>query len=885
MNDYQIEKIYLESESDVEQKVLYPLLTNIEPQGLGYDAAEIQTKINLKKIVIDKGTKSLSYYPDYLITVNGIPSIIIEAKTPGENLEEAFRQAALYASELNRKFEKDVNPCQLIIASDGLSLIAGFWDQATPLFNIETSNWLYSEHDFNEFLNKFSKSAVEKKALEIKSSLRKKVAFKRPLNLLGGKVVQDKPSNNSFGETISIQYRHLFNPNVEEEKIDVVRNAYVNVNKHDSHVNPIDKLIRKKILPAYIDSTEIENNTNPKEIIRAIQNAHDYNNQVLLLIGSVGSGKSTFTTYLKEVALEKEVVKKLAWLTLDLNNAPLSKQEIYLWVKNNIINQIKKQNPNVDFDSLPAIMKIYHTEITKFKNGVLQLLNSESDAYKEKLVDKIMYFQSNIDITLACYIEHFVYSHNKELIITLDNSDKRNLEEQLLMFEVANWIKDSIKAIVFLPIRDTTFDLYRNQKPLDTVVKDLIFRIIPPSLEKVLYNRISYATRLSEKNKENRFYYLPNNMKVNYPAEDELYYLKGILSSLFQNIFFKRLISGLAGGDIRVGLEIFLDFCKSGHINESEIFKMKQSKGLTKLPNYIVARVFIRGSKVYYDGVSARIKNLFHSNPNDELPDPFIRVSILKWLNDNKNVKGSSGIHGFHTAEKVMNILVSLGHNKDSVKEEILALLSQSLIINESQKKDTLDDKELISISIPGIIHLELVNNANIDYLSSCAEDTWYNNVELATTISDNMADRGQYLHLAFNNNVFHAKLLVKYLEEYYNLHFKPFSEFISDKAFFSPVDFTRLHEVIDKELPKIRTISSTLLDIGSVVTARIVSIQPNGVIVELENSNESGFVSIAENDIQSLENELNINDVVKVEIIKYNNYHRKYDLKLLRNS
>jgi len=270
MNDYHVDRKNLLSESDVEQKVIFPLLTNKEPLGLGFDNTEIQTKVNLQKLTIDKGAKSILYYPDYLITIDGVPLMVVEAKKPDEDLEEAFRQASLYAAELNRKFAKDVNPCKLIIACDGIQLFAGAWDAAKPMYKITTDNWLITNKPFNEFSNVFSKSATEKSAAHTKNLIRRNVVYKRPLNLLGGAYIQNKASQNTFGETISIQYKHLFNPNIEEERIDVVQNAYVQVKKHESHVTPIDRLIRKKVNSLSENATDIEDNTNPKEFNKKI---------------------------------------------------------------------------------------------------------------------------------------------------------------------------------------------------------------------------------------------------------------------------------------------------------------------------------------------------------------------------------------------------------------------------------------------------------------------------------------------------------------------------------------------------------------------------------------------------------------------------------------
>ena len=65
------------NESDVEQKIIYKLLTTDEPNGLGYSNADILTKPDIRKITIDKGSKEKLYYPDYVIIAGGLPSVII----------------------------------------------------------------------------------------------------------------------------------------------------------------------------------------------------------------------------------------------------------------------------------------------------------------------------------------------------------------------------------------------------------------------------------------------------------------------------------------------------------------------------------------------------------------------------------------------------------------------------------------------------------------------------------------------------------------------------------------------------------------------------------------------------------------------------------------
>jgi type I site-specific restriction-modification system R (restriction) subunit len=266
------------TESDVELKVIYPLLTTPNPEGLGYFEYHIQTKHSIKKLTIDKGTSSKLYYPDLAIIIEGLPIIIIEAKKPNEDLSEAYRQACLYANEINREFPNKVNPCEFIIASDGLQLLAGYAD-SQPLCNIKYEDFNSTNFEFDKFLNSFSIKPILKNAKAKRTVLGTETRFKNPINLLGGKKIQNLESNNTFGENISIQYEHLFNPKLEVEKEDIARNAYVKQGRIESHIPPIDTIFERKLLSAKNKAKqEFEE---PVKLLSKFNNHEELNNKVL----------------------------------------------------------------------------------------------------------------------------------------------------------------------------------------------------------------------------------------------------------------------------------------------------------------------------------------------------------------------------------------------------------------------------------------------------------------------------------------------------------------------------------------------------------------------------------------------------------------------------
>jgi type I site-specific restriction endonuclease len=92
----------------------------------------IITKANIRSFKLDKGTRKKLYCPDCVITIGGYPLVVIEGKAPNTDLDEAHREARLYAAELNGIYPSGVNPVSIICVTNGKSLWVGPVDQSDP---------------------------------------------------------------------------------------------------------------------------------------------------------------------------------------------------------------------------------------------------------------------------------------------------------------------------------------------------------------------------------------------------------------------------------------------------------------------------------------------------------------------------------------------------------------------------------------------------------------------------------------------------------------------------------------------------------------------------------------------------------------------------------
>lgn len=879
------EGLELKTESDVEQKLIYRLLTLPIPVGLGYSDADIRTKADIRKIKIDKGIKSKLYYPDYAIIINGLPVIIIEAKTPGEDLVEALREARLYATEINASYQKNINPCSLVIATDGKSLAVCAWDDDTPDVELDIADFDPLHAGFSHLVDIASKKSITLKSDRILKSIKSSAVYFRPTSMLGGKTTaNDTVGENSFGANVSIEYKYLFNPDTLDDRASIAHNAYVTSIRKESHVAPIDKIIRAA-LPVSSQARLIEDTSTAKEIIEQVAEFNRVKNEICLLIGSVGSGKSTFTDYIRLEALPKPLVDSTIWINLNLNKAPLNRDRIYDWVVNQSIEALKAGNLKQDFDSIDMLKKIYSRELRKVEKGKASLFAKDSERYAEVIFNEIDRLQNDQTATLEGMINYLCTGGEKLLIIVLDNCDKRNRDDQLLMFEVASWLKNSFQCMVFLPLRDTTYDQYRDEPPLDTVIKDLVFRIDPPLLEKVIYKRLNYALRVIHNEKTKFTYTLPNSMRVECARSEVGTYIQSMIASLFQDAFFKRIITGLAGRNIRKGLEVLLDFCKSGHIGEDELLKARQSNGGHKLPNYLIAKILLKSKRKYYSDSESHIKNLFSSSTDDALPNPFVRVAMLTWLKSSAREYGPNRTKGFHKVSTLIGYLQSAGHSTDRCYHEISELIKAGCILSEAQSHDV-SDEDLIAISPAGLIHLDLLRN--VDYLSIVSEDVYFRENQPAKRIADNLIGKGPFKIDSRQTTLSNSSTLINYLFNYHEKFFLGPAKLLSDEHTQDILDLGGLVEYVkrttenDETFTRINRFESEYPE-GSELDALIVSVQNYGVFVEFGLEGQ-GLVKKSQHNSRENATFENFEEGVwiRVRVEKYNLQHKRFNLSLV---
>ena len=340
----------LGNESDVEQKLIFPMLTSDLPDGLGYETSEIWTKPDIRKYQIGKEKPKKLYHPDYVIIQSGIPILTIEAKHPDESVDDGLREARLYATEINAKYPTGLNPCQYVISCNGKRLVACKWDSEIPFCTLDFSQINSTDVEYAAFCDVVSKPKLAFTAGKLRQKVTLSGELVRPIDLIGGPSTRnDDVGYNQFGAELAVNFSHLFNPQDKKQRLHIARNAYINSRRREHYFDEIDRVVKNALPKKRAGIKPLEDSSNPTEILHVLGRGIELQRKILLLVGARGAGKSTFVEYFQTSKLPDSIRDTTLWVNVDFKVNPPSPDRMEDWVLDRIIDGLVASTPGQDF--------------------------------------------------------------------------------------------------------------------------------------------------------------------------------------------------------------------------------------------------------------------------------------------------------------------------------------------------------------------------------------------------------------------------------------------------------------------------------------------------------------------------------------------------------
>lgn len=668
-------------------------------------------------------------YADYVVRT-GFSSFVIEAKKVGraelivptkrkETLNrrlvsgetgDAIKQARDYCRKLSVQFSVVTNGSQWIIfpalRNDGV----GFEKSTAVIFpSIDSA----LGEDLDEFYSLLSRGAV------ISGSLDNELLGRRENQLIERRLNQyiDQPfskiKRNSVYSAISNELEAAFSEDITISDLDLFRKSYVETSDRMKYDRRIGMHIHRrrsasKIVP--LKGMTSSGRTQVSDKIRAA--AAKTKPVALLILGPVGSGKTTFIHHTRLVTNHEHFERKGGepyphWIQIDFRNFGRS-ENASDFIVSEIFQYIMDDPFLSDYEM--CLRHAYKSEISSLKKGPLALIAEDEREVNRRIAEIL---QKDYEQKRP-YVEKVVSyaARNSAIFLVLDNIDQFEDEQiQDDIFSNGIAISRRLDCNIILAMRDNTYFRNRGLPILDAFDFEPI-SVEPPEVTSVLSKRFSIAKELLK------------DKPVSFTSEDGTDVLVDdasvIADLLIESVMGTEVSSSISlfsTGDIRFSLRITRDFLRNGYSATGRALQFYQRHGTYRLPEHEAMRAIMIGSRSVYFEEYSPIANPFDARL-DMSSAQMLRMFILHGLVNHAARKNFEAVAG----ETIRKICLEIGFAPDITLKVLEDLCRARYIFTVSHSPANFE-ADFIPSRLGGYVIRNLISN--FVFLENTSMDTF----------------------------------------------------------------------------------------------------------------------------------------------------------------
>ncbi|MCC6918976.1 MAG: hypothetical protein IT548_07210 [Alphaproteobacteria bacterium] len=759
----------LKTESDVEQKFIMPFLAH--PSFMNIPASWIRTKDYMIPTEIDKiAGKRSGYIPDYSIWYSGIPVVIIEAKSPEYRIEVGLREAQLYALQINKRYPPNVSPIKFVVSCNGEQIAVAAWDSEVEILKFNCAEIQPGTAILAALTNVLGKDAVEEQARALNAHLARRPFFSVQAFLGAKRNIQLGP--NSFGDKLLPSLTRFFGNDSDTTPDEVIDRAYVSSDEITGYDAVLETFLRDTStqhlgIPLKVIQTSKNKASGITEELSKFSQNPKYFSRVQLIVGAVGSGKSTFIRRYYRRLMTADAERKTRWAFINFNDMA-GLDGLPEWISKEFIRTFGEMN-GIDVYGHDEANRILAVELNRYDRGPAKALKTIApvDFQKGRVAEAQKVMSEPIEYAQAI-ARHFGGELGLGIVVVFDNVDRRSRDEQLAIFGAAQWFKGTTRGLVLMNLRDSTFEAHRDEPPLDAFTNAVNFYIRPPRLWQVVRKRLELLMEnlADAGDKYNEF--SASSYKIRYPASALGEYLMGIYGALFGRTSpVGAKLEAFVAKDVRSALAMFTNIILSPHIPTTQIASVMMSPE-NRIDEDRIIRALMRGRYLYYNGNSVYCRNILSPSEQDNRQSNFLYMDLLEFLVRRRKEKIDFSQEGYATVATLVARMGQLGYDDEDALRAINTLATWGLLEPESLVADELRSGDAVKAHASAWVHTRFFVS-RVEYLVGCSAALRVSSRELA----EDLAQR--WSQLPANAEFYaHAKIrLLERLRDYFTAEYE----------------------------------------------------------------------------------------------------------------
>ena len=752
-------------ESDTRAKIIDPLFKDC----LGWAEEDIRRETH-----VNKG------FLDYTFSVNNSKKFVLEAKAEGNSftvpeaysskryriagtistdrkIKEAIDQAQRYCVECGARYGVVSNGHQYIIFEAFGSDLEWRKGRCMVFRSLQDV-----EENFGLFWNVLNKESVANGSLRrYVSEKESPVTFVVPKESIHPK---DTPlTRNDLNPILDPFMNHIFGDMTDVSQLNVLMSCYVRRKEYESMNRQIGGFFDRppKFSEKYNVAVLIESETDAGDFQRIYEKCQSFlrtqapQGSLLLLMGGIGSGKTTFLHHFFSFVITRK--EKTIWFYVDFSKTAPKLDEIESYIYGSILQDFEKR---------------YGQQHNKLKEDLRKI---GIDSIQPNAKDMCVLFSK---LTQEGYT----------LSLVLDNVDQHyyvepKYQEQVLL--VARNLTETLRSITILTLREESFFRSTMSGALDAFIAPVI-HTASPHFGELVRRRIDFVMDLLKKSDEEIEHETRSRIDFR-PHKDTLSRFfeiigRSLKSSSPYGEEILRFMDQMSGGDMRTALHFFRTFLVSGNTDVNDMLARDARDRANGLQGYfvpfhhVVKSVILEHSRLYSSPPS-RIMNVFHVNPH-YTNSHFLHLRLLDYLNDRASFDTVYG-EGFVEINDIVAAAEEVSINRRAISDSLKKLAFFGLVQFENQMKDGYDKASHVRITRSGSYYLKELAH-KFQYVDLVWMDTPISDPNLVREQKKHFVEtRGYKTSQQLDERFLRTKLFLDYLAKREEKEFKENPEFL----------------------------------------------------------------------------------------------------------
>tara|TARA_R100000789_G_scaffold100091_1_gene108692 strand:+ start:776 stop:3217 length:2442 start_codon:yes stop_codon:yes gene_type:complete len=657
------EKLSLSDANEAETRLKLIDRIVFDVLGWTHDDVTVETRVS------EDGSTE---YTDYILKT-AFSTLIIEAKRVGSSelqlpnkrkellsrkivagdTGKAIIQARDYGRKLGIPFAVVTNGSQWLVFPSSRTDSVSFAQSSAIIFpNLQSA----LSEDFADFFSLLSREAVIGGSLENElTGRREDQTLERRLNQFFDRPFT-KVTRNSLYPIIENEVSVAFAEDIATSDPELLRKCYVDTAERLRFDRRINMHLSKRQNPLKTPPMKVMNRQGRSTFSETIERAKGRAKPLaLLVLGSVGSGKTTFINHVRNVreASHFEPRKDAPyphWIYIDCRKLSQSENSSDFF-----FSEMFQYLINDDFlqDYERCLKHAYKAEIASLKKGPLSLLAFDDLEVKREIAS---FIKKDYDEKKPFAAKVLGYAaSNAPVFLVIDNVDQFEAQTvQTRIFSDAIAIAQRLGLNLILAMRDSTY-VENKAKPIFDAFDFDPVQVEAPEVRAVLSRRFAVARELLQ-GKTSEFV-AENGARMH--LEDSSKIIDLIVESVL-NTEVGNAIAVLSAGDIRLCLRMTRDFLRNGYSATGKAIGIYQKTGKYRLPPHEAMRAIMIGSQPVYAEQFSPVANPFDaklSMTNAQL----LRMFILSALVQRHSTRKTEAV----TGEEIRAALLDVGFSPE----------------------------------------------------------------------------------------------------------------------------------------------------------------------------------------------------------------------------